>query len=171
MTQSNSNVEPAGDVRAPNRRTVRAELLMRGFGLGLMHAAARTGLGFAVAYWTPLTSLSRLVALAAVVALAVVWGAFDGRRSGAGNEHQPDDLTLFWLAAAALAAVTSGVLCWLIGQMPGTHSADGPLMFELTIGAAWILLVTFVPAIFGMALGRYLADRRRPGDGMAVELP
>lgn len=132
--------------------------LVRGAALGVLHIAVRAGLAWTVANWTPVTSVARWAALLCVVLVAAAWGVVDGRRAG-DNEDPAEDLTLMWLFAAAGAAVCSAVGVWLSGFVPGTYSAGDSAAFELTVGVAWILLVTFIPAVVGVAAGRAVKGR------------
>jgi|SRR6185312_10622960 len=100
-----------------------------------------------------------LVIIYAIV--AAVWGYFDGR-SDASAQPDPDrrgDLAVTWLLAGIVAGVLSGAVAWLIGQFYKTMYVAG-LVNELTTFAAFTALVVFVFATVGVALGRFLVDRR-----------
>lgn len=157
MTDTDSRVDtPAEDSR---RRKFPAELVVRGLCLGVIHAAVRMALAFVIAYSTALTSIARWLALACVVAVAVTWGAVDGKRNLLDSDRPAADLTVFWLAAAALAGVSSGSLLWMVGRVTGIRTDGHGLIFETTTGTAWILLLVFVPALLGVAIARGLGRR------------
>jgi hypothetical protein len=133
----------------------------RGLTLAVGHAVARSALGTVAAYWTPQTGNARWLAMAVMIVMAFAWGYLDGKR-----DRRPSwalsgrDWSLFWLGAAALAGVSGGLLGWLAGLLPGVYLDENGLLFELTIGAAWVLLLVYIPALAGVAAGRALADRR-----------
>ncbi|MBF4997294.1 B-4DMT family transporter [Nocardia sp. BSTN01] len=142
--------------RAARRRRITLPLLVRGLGMGAVHTGARMLLAYAVEYWTPMTGLLKWLALGAVMVIALIWGVFDGRRNLSECERPDPDLVVFWLRAAVLAGLSSGVLTWIAGRVTEISSDGNALLFEVTAGAAWILLVTYVPALIGVAVARRL---------------
>jgi MFS family permease len=95
----------------------------------------------------------------AVVALA--WGYVDGR-SDANAEPDPDrrrDLSLTWLIGGLVAGVLSGALCLIISLFYSSIYVMAPVN-ELTTFAAYTALLVFLMAMLGVALGRFLVDRR-----------
>src|SRR5215211_1560506 len=100
-----------------------------------------------------------LVLIYAVVPLA--WGFVDGR-ADANAEPEPDrrsDLAMTWLVAGLVAGVLSALACWLISIFyEGLYFAG--MLYELTTFTAFTALLTFVPAIIGVTVGRWLVDRR-----------
>lgn len=94
---------------------------------------------------------------------AFVLGLFDGLADARANPD-PDrrrDLAMRWLMAGLVAGVLSGLVTWLISRVYGAVYVDslGP---ELVVFPAFTALLIFLPAIFAVALGRWLVDRRRP---------
>ncbi len=92
---------------------------------------------------------------------ALIWGFFDGR---ADAQAQPDpdrrgDLAMTWLLAGLCAGVLSGAVAWLISQFYKTMYVAG-LVNEITTFAAFTALLVFVMATLGVAIGRFLVDRR-----------
>jgi hypothetical protein len=104
------------------------------------------------------------VALVVIFGIAAfLSGLFDGTADARAN-HDPDrrrDMAMFWLLAGLVAGVFSGLLTWIISQFYGGVYADR-LWPELVVFPAFTALLIFLPAMFAVALGRYLVDRRRP---------
>jgi MFS family permease len=118
------------------------------------------------ALWISVT----LVVLYAVAAAA--WGVIDGRADARANPD-PDrrgDLAMTWLLAGLFAGIVSGLVAWLISLFYDNLYAEA-LFNEVTTFAAFTALLTFLAAIAGVTLGRYLIDRntppftRQPADG------
>jgi hypothetical protein len=135
--------------------------LLRGLGLALVHVVIRVVLGFAIAQWPLHGSIARFALFAVVVVVAGVWGYADAKAdrrdfpSGRGGA----DLTIGWLCASALGAVAAGIVCWVIGHFPKIDTGGEGLIFELTSGAAWTLLLIFIPAMIGIGISHFLARR------------
>jgi uncharacterized membrane protein len=94
---------------------------------------------------------------------AFLLGLFDGMADARANPD-PDrrrDLAMRWLLAGLVAGVLSGLVTWLISRFYGAVYVDslGP---ELVVFPAFTTLLIFLPAIFAVALGRWLVDRGRP---------
>jgi hypothetical protein len=130
--------------------------------LGVLAVALRTVLGFAMIYWPTHGAWMRVLCLAVLVAAIAAWGLADGRGD---RQAHPDpeqggaDLTMRWLKAGVAGGLGSGMVAWLLGFVPRLDLGDNGLIFELTAGAAFIILLIFVPAMVGVAAGRFLADR------------
>ena len=108
-----------------------------------------------------LTISITLVVLFAIAALA--WGIADGRSDARANPD-PDrrgDLAMTWLLAGLFAGVVSGLVAWFISLFYDNLYAEA-LLNEITTFAAFTALLTFLAAIAGVALGRYLVDRKAP---------
>ena len=54
-------------------------------------------------------------------------------------------------------------MAWIISLFDAAIYAEGPVT-EVTVFAAFTALVVFIPAIFAVAVGRKLIDRRRPDE-------
>lgn len=111
---------------------------------------------------------SGLISSLLVVLFAIaggVWGYLDGAADARDNPD-PDrrrDLAMRWLLAGLVAGVVSGLVVWIISLVyPGVY-VDG-LVVEISAFAAFTALLLFIPAIFGVALGRGLVDRKRPDE-------
>src|SRR5579884_4202666 len=94
---------------------------------------------------------------------ALVWGLRDGR-ADASAEPDPDrrrDLAMTWLLAGLTAGIVSGAVVFVISLLYKGLYAGG-LLNELTTFAAFTALLVFLPAMGGVALGRWLIDRHAP---------
>lgn len=102
-----------------------------------------------------------LVAVFAVVAFII--GMVDGT-GDAKAQPDPDrraDLAMTWLVAGLVAGAISGGVCWFISLFYKSLYAGG-LINELTVFAAFTALLTFIAALAGVTVGRWLVDRRAP---------
>ncbi|WP_305094907.1 B-4DMT family transporter [Prescottella sp. R16] len=135
--------------------------VVRGLGLALVHVVVRTFLGAAVTQWPEQGSVMRWFSLVVVILAAFLWGAFDGIRDRRAHSDPDDgvDLTMPWLKAAFVAGILAGVGSWLVGTIFDIAVTSNGLFFELTSGAAFTVLLVFVPAMIGTALGRFVAGR------------
>ena len=103
-------------------------------------------------------SLCGLLGLAAFVV-----GLLDGMSDARASED-PDrrkDLAMRWLLAGLVAGVLSGLVTWIISLAYHAVYVDG-LGPELIVFPAFTALLVFVPAMIGIAIGRWLVDRKRP---------
>ena len=137
--------------------------VLRGAVLAVITVAARTMLGLAVSEWPLQAPLLRALAILGIVATTAVWGAVDGRRDARASSRgsRASDLTIRWLAAAAATAVLSGAGTWIVGQVTDISVGRNPLGFELTSGAAFVLLLVFLPAMSAATLGRRFGPKQR----------
>ncbi|QBJ98344.1 hypothetical protein ERC79_22200 [Rhodococcus sp. ABRD24] len=135
--------------------------VVRGLGLALVHVVVRTLLGAAVAQWPQQGGLMRWFSLVVVIIAALLWGGFDGIRDRRAHRDPEDgaDLTMMWLKAALLGGVLAGAVAWLVGLILDITVTDGSLLFEVTSGAAFTVLLIFIPAMIAVALGRFLVGR------------
>ena len=107
-----------------------------------------------------------LISVALVVLFglaALVWALLDGVADARANPD-PDrrrDLAMRWLLAGLVAGVLSGLVTWIISNFYHAVYVDG-LGPELIVFPAFTALLIFLPAMFGVSLGRWLVDRRRP---------
>ena len=103
-------------------------------------------------------------ALCALFGLAaLIWGLFDGMADARANPD-PDrrrDLAMRWLLAGLVAGVLSGLVTWIISNFYSAVYVDG-LGPELVVFPAFTALLIFLPAMFAVAVGRWLVDRRSP---------
>jgi uncharacterized membrane protein YfcA len=107
--------------------------------------------------------LISLTLLAIFAVVTIVWGFADGRADARANPDpdRRDDLAMTWLLAGLFAGVVSGFVAWLISKIYTELYAEG-LLNEISTFAAFTALLVFLPAILGVALGRWLTDRRAP---------
>ena len=105
------------------------------------------------------------VSLVAVFAiLAFVWGWVDGRADARANPDpdRRDDLAMTWLVAGLIAGLLSGAVSWAISLVYKSMGNVGGLMNELTTFAAFTALLVCLPAVLGVAIGRWITDRNAP---------
>ncbi|WP_454196776.1 B-4DMT family transporter [Nocardia sp. Marseille-Q1738] len=136
--------------------------VLRAVVLGALVVAMRVALGLAMAYWPTHGALMRILCLIVLVAAIVAWGVLDGRkdRVTSPDPERGADLTLLWLKAAVAGGVGSGLVAWVLDLLPRFDLGDNGLLFEVTAGASFIILLIFVPALIGVGIGRMLAERQ-----------
>lgn len=138
--------------------------LLRAVVLGALTDVLRTVLGFGMVYWPTQGTWMRLLCLVVLIVAGVAWGLADGRSDRRANPD-PDrggvDLTMRWLKAAIVGGLGSAVVAWILDYIPKFDLGDNGLGFEITAGAAFILLMIFIPAIVGVAVGRLLVTREQ----------
>lgn len=146
------------------RRTVRARprvspWLLRAVVLVPVHAGTSVGVGLLAAANPEQGSWMRLVALGLLVGVALVWGAWDG----AHEARAADDLSARWLKAGLAAGPVAAVAAWLVRALAVDATGLESLWGQLTGGASFTALLVLVPAVVGVALGRWLvASPRAP---------
>ncbi|WP_228818784.1 B-4DMT family transporter [Nocardia transvalensis] len=136
--------------------------VLRATVLGALTVVLRTVLGFAMIYWPTHGAWMRILCLIVLVGAGLAWGLVDGRSDRRANpdpERGGEDLTMRWLKAGIAGGLGSGVASWLLGYVPGFDLGGNGLFFEVTAGAAFIILLIFIPGMAGVALGRFLAGR------------
>jgi hypothetical protein len=107
-----------------------------------------------------------LISVTLVVLFAIgslVWGMADGRADARANPD-PDrrgDLAMTWLLAGLFAGIVSGLVTWFISLFYDNVYAES-IVGEVTTFAAFTALLMFVFAVGGVALGRFLVDRKTP---------
>lgn len=133
--------------------------LVRGVGMALVHFGARLVLALATAASPAQGSVLRTITLIAVLLVAVVWGGIDGINAHRRTSDSPVDLTMVWLKASLVAGVLGGLASWLFTAVSGVAVSTNSLFFEVTSGAAFTILLVFVPATIAVAVGKFLARR------------
>ncbi len=140
--------------------------LLRGLVFAALMVIVRLLQGALINTWETRAGLISII-LVALFAIAVfLWGVADGRADARANPD-PDrrgDLAMTWLLAGLFAGIVSGAVAWFIHLFYKSLYVEG-LINELTTFAAFTALLTFLMAIAGVALGRYLIDRK------AAEVP
>ncbi|UGT43044.1 B-4DMT family transporter [Nocardia yamanashiensis] len=135
--------------------------VLRAVALGALTIVLRTVLGFAMVYWPTSGSWMRMLGLIVLVGAVLAWGVLDGRADRRANPdpERGADLTMRWLKAAVAGGLGAGLVAWLLDFVPKFDLGDQGLLFELTSSASFIILLIFVPAMIGVALGRFLVGR------------
>jgi hypothetical protein len=137
--------------------------MLRGLVFAAVMVVVRLIQGVIINAWQTQAGLASLVLLFFFVIGVGVWGFLDGRADAVANPD-PDrrqDLAMTWLLAGLVAGVLSGAVSWLIALFyNGLYT--GGLISELTTFAAFTALAVFLPAIIGVAIGRWRVDRNPP---------
>ena len=135
--------------------------LLRGLVFAALMVIVRLLQGAMINAWETKAGLISIV-LVVLFAIAVfIWGLFDGQGDARANPD-PDrraDLAMTWLLAGLLAGVVSGAVTWFISLFYKSLYVEA-LLNELTTFAAFTALVVFLFAVAGVALGRWMVDRR-----------
>ncbi|MFQ6396051.1 B-4DMT family transporter [Nocardia sp. KC 131] len=136
--------------------------VLRAAVLGALVVVLRAVLGFAMVYWPTNGAWMRILALVVLLGAIGFWGLLDGRKDRAAHPdpERGSDLTILWLKAAVAGGVGSGLVAWILDRAPRFDLGDNGLLFELTASAAFIVLLIFMPALLGVAIGRMLAGRK-----------
>ncbi|ULE32776.1 B-4DMT family transporter [Mycobacterium sp. IDR2000157661] len=101
--------------------------------------------------------------VAAYIVVVFVVGFLDGRSDARANPD-PDrrgDLAMTWLLAGLVAGIVSGLVAWFISLFYKGLYVEA-LVNEVTTFAAFTALLVFLVAMAGVAIGRYLVDRKAP---------
>lgn len=135
--------------------------VIRGLGVAGIHVLARVVLGVAIVQWPREGYFLRWIAVALVVLAVMIWGGVDGIRDRREHPDPADgaDLTMLWLKAAACGAPLAGALTWLVGRITDVAVGQDSVFFEITVGAAFTMLLVFVPVVVAVAVGGRLAGR------------
>ncbi|MRH87354.1 hypothetical protein GFY24_07740 [Nocardia sp. SYP-A9097] len=146
--------------------------VLRAVGLGALTIVLRTVLGFAMVYWPTNGSWMRILCLIVLIAAVVAWGVLDGRADRRANPD-PDhgaDLTMRWLKAGLAGGLGAGLVAWILDFLPKFDLGDNGLFFEISSGASFVILLIFIPAMIGVALGRFLVGREGKKSGPAPDV-
>jgi uncharacterized membrane protein YfcA len=135
--------------------------LLRGLVFAALMVIVRLLQGAMINAWETKAGLISIV-LVALFAIAVfIWGIADGRADARDNPD-PDrraDLAMTWLLAGLFAGVVSGLVAWFISLFYKSLYVES-LLNEVTTFAAFTALVVFLFSVAGVALGRWLVDRK-----------
>jgi hypothetical protein len=138
--------------------------VVRAVALGGVIVVIRLLLEQAMEQWPTHSGPLRPVLLLVVLVAGLTWGYLDGRADRAAHPDPDDgaDLTVRWLAAAAAAGPGGGIAAWLIARVPGigVDMGGNSLLFELTSGAAFVVLIVFLPAVLGVGIARHRLERK-----------
>src|SRR6478672_3108699 len=137
--------------------------LLRGLVFAALMVIVRLLQGAMINAWETKAGLISIVLIVVYAIVVFVWGIADGRSDARANPD-PDrrgDLAMTWLLAGLFAGVVSGLVAWFISLFYDNLYAES-LLNEVTTFAAFTALLVFVAAIAGVAIGRYLVDRKAP---------
>jgi uncharacterized membrane protein YfcA len=137
--------------------------LLRGLVFAALMVVVRLVQGALINTWETQALLISIVLIVIFAIVVFIWGLSDGRADAKANPD-PDrrgDLAMTWLLAGLFAGVVSGAVAWFISLFNKDLYVEG-LVNEVTTFAAFTALLTFLAAIAGVALGRWLVDRHTP---------
>ncbi|MDT5064123.1 MAG: hypothetical protein QOK02_278 [Mycobacterium sp.] len=137
--------------------------LLRGLAFAALMVVVRLLQGAMINAWETQALLISITLVVLFTIAAFLWGLTDGRADAAA-QPDPDrrgDLAMTWLLAGLFAGIVSGLVAWFISLFYDNLYAEG-LLNEISTFAAFTALVVFLAAITGVALGRYLIDRKAP---------
>jgi MFS family permease len=140
--------------------------LLRGLIFAFLMVVLRVVQGVMVNTWETRAQLISISLVVIYGLLVLIWGFIDGRRD-ANAQPDPDrraDLAMTWLLAGLVAGLLSGAVCWVISLFYKTIYVAA-LLNELTTFAAFTALLVFLLAMLGVAVGRFLVDRRYNKNG------
>jgi uncharacterized membrane protein YfcA len=137
--------------------------LLRGLVFAALMVIVRLFQGALINAWETKAGMISITLVVLYAVIVLIWGYADGRSDARANPD-PDrrsDLAMTWLLAGLFAGVVSGLVAWLIGLFYKNLYVEG-LINEVTTFAAFTALLVFLFAIIGVALGRWLVDRKTP---------
>lgn len=137
--------------------------LLRGLVFAASMVIVRLVQGALINLWETQALWISIFLVALFAAGAVFWGLVDGSADARANPDpdRRDDYAMTWLLAGLFAGVVSGLVAWFISLFYDSLYTEG-LINEVTTFAAFTALLTFVSAIIGVTIGRYLVDRKAP---------
>ncbi|MGK2879854.1 MAG: B-4DMT family transporter [Mycobacterium sp.] len=141
--------------------------LLRGLVFAAGMVLVRLVQGALINTWETKALLISVVLLAIFLFGTYVWGFFDGKADAEAqlDPDRRDDLAMTWLLAGLVAGVVSGAATWCISLVYQALYTQG-LLNEISTLAAFTAIVVFLPAIVGVATGRYVADRKSAKAGV-----
>ena len=137
--------------------------LLRGLVFAALMVIVRLLQGAMINAWETKAGLISIVLIVLYAIAVFIWGILDGQSDARANPD-PDrraDLAMTWLLAGLFAGVVSGAVAWFISLFYKSLYVEA-LLNELTTFAAFTALLTFLFAIAGVSLGRWMVDRRAP---------
>ena len=135
--------------------------LLRGLVFATAMVIVRLLQGALINTWETKAGLISIVLVVAFAIAVFIWGVIDGQRDARANPdpERRADLAMTWLLAGLFAGIASGLVAWFISLFYDNLYVAG-LVNEVTTFAAFTALLTFLSAILGVALGRWLIDRK-----------
>ncbi|GJF08790.1 hypothetical protein NGTWS0302_22190 [Mycolicibacterium cyprinidarum] len=137
--------------------------LLRGLVLAGLMVIVRLLQGAMINAWVTKAAMISAVLIAIYAMVGLVWGYLDGRADARANPD-PDrrpDLAMTWLLAGLVAGVLSGVVAWFVGLFYENLYVEG-IVNEMTTFASFTALLVFLSSVLGVAVGRWLVDRKTP---------
>ena len=137
--------------------------LLRGLVFAALMVIVRLLQGAMINAWETQAGLISIVLVVLYAVAVFIWGLADGRADARANPD-PDrrgDLAMTWLLAGLFAGIVSGAVAWFISLFYKSLYVEA-LINELTTFAAFTALLVFLFSIAGVALGRFLVDRKAP---------
>jgi MFS family permease len=137
--------------------------LLRGLVFAALMVIVRLLQGAMINAWETKALMISIILVSLYAVSAFIWGLIDGRADARANPD-PDrrgDLAMTWLLAGLLAGIVSGAVAWFISLFYKSLYVEA-LLNEVTTFAAFTALVVFLFATAGVAIGRYLVDRKGP---------
>lgn len=135
--------------------------LLRGLVFATLMVIVRLLQGALINTWETKAGLISLTLVVLFAIVVFVWGFIDGRADARANPdpERRGDLAMAWLLAGLFAGIVSGAVAWFISLFYKSLYVEA-LVNELTTFAAFTALLVFLMALAGVALGRYLVDRK-----------
>ena len=137
--------------------------LLRGLVFAAGMVILRLVQGAMINAWETKAGLISIVLVVLYGIAVFAWGVIDGQSDARANPD-PDrraDLAMTWLLSGLFAGIVSGAVAWFISLFYKSLYVEA-LLNEITTFAAFTALLVFLCAIAGVALGRWLVDRRAP---------
>ncbi|SEH82101.1 hypothetical protein SAMN04489835_4532 [Mycolicibacterium rutilum] len=135
--------------------------LLRGLVFATLMVIVRLLQGALINAWETKAGLISVVLVVLFAVAVFVWGIVDGRNDARANPD-PDrrgDLAMTWLLAGLFAGIVSGAVAWFISIFYKSLYVEA-LINELTTFAAFTALVVFLMSVAGVAIGRWMIDRK-----------
>lgn len=131
---------------------------VRSIAMTAVHVIARVVLGIIITAAPLQGVLSRNVAFAIVVVIALVWAGLDGVVDARQHPLVEDrnDLIMRWIITGLITGVAAGLICHILERLGADGIGSQSLLFDLTSGAAGTALMIIVPASIGIAVGRWI---------------
>jgi hypothetical protein len=135
--------------------------LLRGLVFAAGMVIVRLLQGAMINAWETHAGLISVVLILLFAIGVFIFGVLDGRSDARANPD-PDrraDLSMTWLVAGLFAGIVSGAVTWFISLFYKSLYVQA-LINEVTTFAAFTALLVFLCSIAGVALGRWLVDRK-----------
>ena len=135
----------------------------------MVHVVARVILGIVITEAPLQGVLSRNVAFGIVLLVALLWAGVDGIIDARKHQLVEDrtDLILRWIITGVITGVAAGLICNLLERVGADGLGSQSLFFDLTSGAAGTALMVIVPAVIGIAVGRWIGKSEPDPDDEA----